>query len=138
VKFLIISVWRFSLHICSYRGQSALSNLYRVGLSPTVECKLSRIMAPTKATNLKTLSPRKDYVSLTTVLIHIYILGNGSYSAIDLTVTDPSLLLDFSWKVHVWVELSLVMNLVVCKPNTRLLFYLKWCAQQQPADLCWD
>ena len=25
---------------------------------------------------------------------------NGSYSAIDLTVTDPSLLLDFSWKVH--------------------------------------
>jgi ribosomal protein L32 len=26
------------------RGQSALSNLYRVGLSPTVECKLSRIM----------------------------------------------------------------------------------------------
>jgi hypothetical protein len=26
--------------------------------------------------------------------------GNGSYSAIDLTVTDPSLLLDFSWKVH--------------------------------------
>jgi hypothetical protein len=26
--------------------------------------------------------------------------GNGSYSAIDLTVTDTSLLLDFSWKVH--------------------------------------
>jgi endonuclease/exonuclease/phosphatase family metal-dependent hydrolase len=26
--------------------------------------------------------------------------GNGSYLAIDLTVTDPSLLLDFSWKVH--------------------------------------
>jgi hypothetical protein len=26
--------------------------------------------------------------------------GNESYSAIDLTVTDPSLLLDFSWKVH--------------------------------------
>jgi hypothetical protein len=26
--------------------------------------------------------------------------GNWSYSAIDLTVTDPSLLLDFSWKVH--------------------------------------
>jgi hypothetical protein len=26
--------------------------------------------------------------------------GNGSYSAIDLTVTDPSLHLDFSWKVH--------------------------------------
>ena len=26
--------------------------------------------------------------------------GNGSYSAIDLTFTDPSLLLDFSWKVH--------------------------------------
>jgi hypothetical protein len=26
--------------------------------------------------------------------------GNGSYSAIDLTVTDPSPLLDFSWKVH--------------------------------------
>jgi len=26
--------------------------------------------------------------------------GNGFYSAIDLTVTDPSLLLDFSWKVH--------------------------------------
>ena len=25
--------------------------------------------------------------------------GNGSYSAVDLTVTDPSLL-DFSWKVH--------------------------------------
>jgi hypothetical protein len=30
---------------------------------------------PTKAKSLKTLSPRKDYVSLTTVLIHIYILG---------------------------------------------------------------
>jgi hypothetical protein len=26
--------------------------------------------------------------------------GNGSYSAIDFTVTDLSLLLDFSWKVH--------------------------------------
>ena len=26
--------------------------------------------------------------------------GNGSYSAIGLTVTDPPLLLDFSWKVH--------------------------------------
>jgi hypothetical protein len=26
------------------RGQSTLSNLYRVDLSPTVECKLSRIM----------------------------------------------------------------------------------------------
>ena len=26
--------------------------------------------------------------------------GNGSYSAIDLTVTDPSLLPDFSWRVH--------------------------------------
>ena len=26
--------------------------------------------------------------------------GSGSYSAIDLTVTDSSLLLDFSWKVH--------------------------------------
>jgi hypothetical protein len=26
--------------------------------------------------------------------------GNGSYSAIDLTFADPSLLLDFSWKVH--------------------------------------
>ena len=26
--------------------------------------------------------------------------GNGSYSAIDLTVTDPSLLLYFSWKVN--------------------------------------
>jgi hypothetical protein len=30
---------------------------------------------PTKAKHVKTLSPRKDYVSLTTVLIHIYILG---------------------------------------------------------------
>ena len=27
-------------------------------------------------------------------------LENGSYSAIDLTVTDPSLILDFSLKVH--------------------------------------
>jgi hypothetical protein len=44
VEFRIISVWRFPLHICSYRDQSALSNLYRVGLLPTVECKLSRIM----------------------------------------------------------------------------------------------
>ena len=44
VTFRIISVWSFSQHICSYRGQSALSNLYRVGLSPTVEFKLSRIM----------------------------------------------------------------------------------------------
>ena len=26
--------------------------------------------------------------------------GNGFYSAIDLSVTDPSLLLDFSWKVY--------------------------------------
>jgi len=26
--------------------------------------------------------------------------GNGSYSAIDLIVADPSLLLEFSWKVH--------------------------------------
>ena len=26
--------------------------------------------------------------------------GNGSYSAIDLTICDPSLLLDFSWRVH--------------------------------------
>ena len=26
--------------------------------------------------------------------------GNGSYSAIDLSICDPSLLLDFSWKVH--------------------------------------
>ena len=26
--------------------------------------------------------------------------GNGYYSAIDLTVTDPSLLLDFAWKVY--------------------------------------
>jgi hypothetical protein len=26
--------------------------------------------------------------------------GNGSYSAIDLTVTDPPLLQDFSWKVQ--------------------------------------
>jgi len=26
--------------------------------------------------------------------------GNGSYSAIDLTVSDPSVLLDCSWKVH--------------------------------------
>ena len=26
--------------------------------------------------------------------------GNVSYSAIELTVTDPSLLLEFSWKVH--------------------------------------
>ena len=32
---------------------------------------------PTKAKHLKTFSPRKDYVSLTTVLIHIYILGIG-------------------------------------------------------------
>ena len=39
----------------------------------------------------------KDYA--TTVLIHIYILAM-SYSAIDLTVTDPSFLLDSSWKVH--------------------------------------
>jgi hypothetical protein len=53
-----------------------------------------------KAKNLKTLSLRKDYVYLTTVLIHIYILGIGSYSAIDLIVAGPSLLLDFSWKVH--------------------------------------
>ena len=33
-----------SLPICSYRGQSALSNLCHVGLSPTVEFMLSRIM----------------------------------------------------------------------------------------------
>ena len=26
--------------------------------------------------------------------------GNGTYSAIDLTITDPSLLPDFSWRVH--------------------------------------
>ena len=26
--------------------------------------------------------------------------GNGSYSAIDLTITDPSLVPDYSWKVH--------------------------------------
>jgi hypothetical protein len=26
--------------------------------------------------------------------------GNGSYSAIDITVTYPSLPLDFSWRVH--------------------------------------
>ena len=32
---------------------------------------------PTKAKNLKIFSPRRDYVSLTTVLIHIYILGMG-------------------------------------------------------------
>jgi hypothetical protein len=32
---------------------------------------------------------------------HIYLHpGNVSYSAIELTVTDPSLLLEFSWKVH--------------------------------------
>ena len=37
----------------------------------------SLISPPTKEKNLKTLSPRKDYVSLTTVLIHIYILGMG-------------------------------------------------------------
>ena len=30
-----------------------------------------------KAKNVKTFSPRKDYVSLTSVLIHIYILGIG-------------------------------------------------------------
>jgi hypothetical protein len=32
---------------------------------------------PTKAKHLKTFSPRKDCVFLTTVLIHIYILGMG-------------------------------------------------------------
>jgi len=32
---------------------------------------------PIKAKNSKTFSPRRDYVSLTTVLIHIYILGMG-------------------------------------------------------------
>ena len=26
--------------------------------------------------------------------------GNGSYSAIDLSICDPSLLLDYSWRVH--------------------------------------
>ena len=26
--------------------------------------------------------------------------GNGSYSAIDIYVTDPSLLLDFSWNIN--------------------------------------
>jgi hypothetical protein len=32
---------------------------------------------------------------------HMYLHpGNVSYSAIELTVTDPSLLLEFSWKVH--------------------------------------
>ena len=44
VAFRIISVWSFSLHTCSYRDQSALSNLYRVSISPTVEFKLSRII----------------------------------------------------------------------------------------------
>ena len=44
VAFRIISVWSFPLHICSYRGQSALSNWYLVGFSPIVEFKLSRIM----------------------------------------------------------------------------------------------
>ena len=35
------------------------------------------------------------------MIVYLYLLrGNGSYSAIDLTVTGPSLLLDFSWKVH--------------------------------------
>jgi len=32
---------------------------------------------------------------------HMYLHpGNVSYSTIDLTVTDPSLLLELSWKVH--------------------------------------
>ena len=44
VAFRIICVWSYSLHIYSYRGQSTLSSLYRVGLSPTEEFKLSRIM----------------------------------------------------------------------------------------------
>jgi hypothetical protein len=39
-----ICVWSFSLHTCSYRGQSAVSNLYCVGLSLTVEFMHSRII----------------------------------------------------------------------------------------------
>jgi hypothetical protein len=45
---------------------------------------------PTKEKNLKTFSPRKDYVSLTTVLIHIYILGMGLIQLLianDITVS---------------------------------------------------
>jgi hypothetical protein len=36
-----------------------------------------QMVPPTKEKHVKTFSPRKDYVSLTTVLIHIYILGMG-------------------------------------------------------------
>ena len=40
-----------------------------------IKCGIAK-QPPTKAKkNFKTLSPRKDYVSLTTILIHIYILG---------------------------------------------------------------
>ena len=42
-------------------------------ITPCEEAK----QPPTKENNLKTFSPRKDYVSLTTVLMHIYILGMG-------------------------------------------------------------
>jgi hypothetical protein len=50
---------------------------------------------PTKAKNLKTFSPRKDYVvfsprkdyvSLTTVLIHSYILGMGLIQLLRLLI----------------------------------------------------
>jgi hypothetical protein len=47
------------------------------------------------------LLPHKELCPLKSPMI-MNGVGNwsGSYSAIDLTVTDPSLLLDFSWKVH--------------------------------------
>ena len=54
---------------------------------------------PTNEKNLKTISQGGLCIfnDGTDTYLHP---GNGSYSAIDLTVTDPSLLLDFSWKVH--------------------------------------
>jgi hypothetical protein len=54
----------------------------------------------TKAENVKTCSPGKDYVSLTFVSSTYLHSVNESDSAIDHSVTNPSLLLDFSWKVH--------------------------------------
>jgi hypothetical protein len=55
--------------------------------------------------------------------------GKGSCSAIDLTVTDPSLLLDFSWKVqedlcggdHFPIILE-NLNYTVCERSTRYKF----------------
>jgi hypothetical protein len=45
--------------------------------------------------------------------------GNGSYSAIDLTVTDPSLLLHFSLKVPIILE---NLNSTVGERHTRYKF----------------